>query len=84
MVDFVDAKDIAKRAKAIYAERLRATLEPDHLNEFVAIEPDLAEYFLGGRFPRPSIRHNEFIRVERSLFMECGLDWLFRDSWRCA
>lgn len=47
MVDFVDTKDIARRAKAIYAERLRATLERDHLNKFVAIEPDSGDYFVG-------------------------------------
>ena len=47
MVDFVDTGEIARRAKAIYTERLRATLERDHPNEYVSIEPDSGDYFLG-------------------------------------
>lgn len=39
--------DFARRAEAIYATRLRAVLEPDHLDEFVAIEPESGDYFLG-------------------------------------
>jgi hypothetical protein len=42
-----DTKSVIERAKRIYAERLRAVLEPDQLNRFVAIEPDSGEYFLG-------------------------------------
>lgn len=38
---------MADRAKAIYAERLRSILERDHLNEFVAIEPDSGDFFVG-------------------------------------
>ncbi len=34
-------------AKAIYEDRLRETLEAEHLNEFVAIEPISGEHFLG-------------------------------------
>lgn len=41
------SEDIANRAKRIYEERLRATLEQSHLNEFVAIEPISGDYFLG-------------------------------------
>ena len=45
-----DTKAVIERAKRIYAEQLRAVLEPQHLNRFVAIEPDSAEYFLGDTF----------------------------------
>ena len=31
----------------IYEARLQALLEPEHENEFVAIEPESGEYFLG-------------------------------------
>lgn len=41
-----DTKSIIERAKQIYAERLRAVLEPHHLNRFVAIEPESGEHFL--------------------------------------
>jgi hypothetical protein len=45
-----DTKAIIERAKQIYAGQLRAVLEPQHLNRFVAIEPESGEYFLGDTF----------------------------------
>ena len=45
-----DTKAVIERAKRIYAEQLRAVLEPGHLNRFVAIEPESGEYFLGDTF----------------------------------
>ena len=45
-----DTKSVIERAKRIYAEQLRAVLEPQHTNRFVAIEPESGEYFLGDTF----------------------------------
>jgi hypothetical protein len=42
-----NTKDVAREARRIYAERLRASLEESHMNEFVAIEPISGEHFLG-------------------------------------
>lgn len=39
--------DLSHRAIAVYESRLRATLEAAHPNEFVSIEPESGEYFLG-------------------------------------
>jgi hypothetical protein len=39
--------DVAQRAKAVYESRLREELEANHLNAFVAIEPDSGDFFLG-------------------------------------
>jgi hypothetical protein len=39
--------NVAKRATELYENQLREDLERTHLNEFVAIEPDSGEYFLG-------------------------------------
>lgn len=39
--------ELASRAETIYAQRLKDALEADHPDEFVAIEPDSGEYFLG-------------------------------------
>ncbi len=47
MVSAVDTNDVARRAEIIYADRLRSDLERDHRNEFVAIEPDSGDYYLG-------------------------------------
>jgi hypothetical protein len=45
-----DTKSVIERAKRIYAEQLRAVLEPCHLNRFVAIEPESDDHFLGDTF----------------------------------
>jgi len=42
-----DVDKFVHKAEAIYATRLRAILEPAHLDEFVAIEPESGDYFLG-------------------------------------
>jgi hypothetical protein len=36
-----------RRAEELYATLLQAILEPQHLDEFVAIEPESGDYFLG-------------------------------------
>ena len=40
-------EDVARRATALYEERLREDLERSHMHEFVAIEPDSGDYFFG-------------------------------------
>ena len=47
MASSVNTRQIAERAKAIYLERLRATLEIEHPHSFVAIEPDSGAFFIG-------------------------------------
>lgn len=45
-----DTRSVIDRAKQIYANQLRAALESQHLDRFVAIEPESGEYFLGDTF----------------------------------
>ena len=42
-----EVDEFVRRAEEVYATRLRAVLEPEHVDEFVAIEPESGEYFLG-------------------------------------
>ncbi|REJ91605.1 MAG: hypothetical protein DWQ34_14260 [Planctomycetota bacterium] len=39
--------EFVRRAEEIYTSRLQAVLEPDCVDDFVAIEPDSGDYFLG-------------------------------------
>jgi hypothetical protein len=39
--------DIAQRATELYDKKLRSELENTNMHEFVAIEPDSGEYFIG-------------------------------------
>ena len=42
-----DIENVAEAARQIYEQKLRASLEADHMHEFVAIEPVSGEFFLG-------------------------------------
>jgi hypothetical protein len=42
-----DVSAFVSKAEDIYAARLRSILEPEHADEFVAIEPESGDYFLG-------------------------------------
>jgi hypothetical protein len=39
--------DLVERGRSTYRQRLASILEPSHLGEFVAVEPDSGQYFLG-------------------------------------
>ncbi len=41
------ADSLVANGQRLYDERLRAILEPQHNDQFVAIEPESGQYFLG-------------------------------------
>jgi len=45
-----ETKSVIDRAKRVYADQLQASLESEHMDRFVAIEPESGEYFLGDTF----------------------------------
>lgn len=45
-----ETKSVIARAKEIYDEQLRNDLERNHMNRFVAIEPDSGESFVDDTF----------------------------------
>ncbi|HPM80965.1 MAG TPA: hypothetical protein PLF81_09705 [Candidatus Anammoximicrobium sp.] len=42
-----DVNEFVRKAEDVYMNRLRAVLEPEHTDDFVAIEPESGDYFLG-------------------------------------
>ena len=56
-----DVDEFVRRAEEIYTTRLRVLLESEHMNEFVAIEPDSGDYFLGETL-------NEATRAARHIY----------------
>jgi hypothetical protein len=42
-----DTLELRRRAEAFYEQHLKASLEANHLHEFVAIEPGSGAYYLG-------------------------------------
>ena len=43
-------KLVIDRAKKLYTDELQEKLEPQHVDEFVAIEPESGDYFLADTF----------------------------------
>jgi hypothetical protein len=42
-----EAEELARKAEELYYSRLQEVLEREHLDDFVAIEPESGDYFLG-------------------------------------
>jgi hypothetical protein len=42
-----ESEVVAERARLVYDRQLRGKLEAEHPDEFVAIEPESGDYFLG-------------------------------------
>ena len=42
--------EVIEKARRVYDERLRATLEAEHFGEVIAVEPESGEYVLGKDF----------------------------------
>lgn len=42
--------DVMEKARRVYDERLRTTLEAEHFGEVIAVEPESGEYVLGKDF----------------------------------
>jgi hypothetical protein len=47
MIQASEIDDFIRQAEELYRTKLRAQLEPQHDDEFVAIEPISGDYFLG-------------------------------------
>ncbi len=43
-------KSVSEKAKQIYTERLQSKLETQHMNQFVAIEPESGDHFIADSF----------------------------------
>ena len=56
-----ETKSVISRAKEIYERRLRSSLEAKHRDQFVAIEPDSGDFFIGATF-------DEAVKLARSKY----------------
>ena len=86
------SQELARRAGVICEQRLRAQLEHTHPDEFVAIEPDSGDYFLGRTLSdaiqaaRSSASCASTIHPARRTQGDCrtGGDTLMRDTFSCV
>ena len=56
-----ETKSVISRAKEIYEQRLKSSLEANHRDQFVAIEPDSGDFFIGETF-------DEAVKLARSKY----------------
>ncbi len=56
-----ETKSVISRAKEIYKRRLKSSLEANHRDQFVAIEPDSGDFFIGETF-------DEAVKLARSKY----------------
>lgn len=68
--------NVARKAQEIYEERLKTALEATHRNEFVAIEPESGEFFLGATL-------SEAIQAARAVY-PTRLPFVLRVGHPCA
>ena len=78
-----DTQSVIDRAKRIYADQLRSTLEAHHRGRFVAIEPESGEHFLAdtldGAVQAARARHparlSHIVRVGHPAALHLGGAW---------
>jgi hypothetical protein len=68
---------IADAAKRIYESELRSTLEAEHRDEFVAIEPESKEHFLGKTFLQAAMAAKTAYPERKSFVVRIGHEAAF-------
>ncbi|MBC8874180.1 MAG: hypothetical protein H8E44_32475 [Planctomycetes bacterium] len=70
-----DVDEFVRKAEEIYANRLRAILEPEHVDEFVVIEPESGDYLLGKTLNEAtrSARRNHPDRLTHAAALHLGV-----------
>lgn len=63
---------IAEHAKQVYEQELKAQLEADHRDQFVAIEPTSKAYFLGDTFIQAALAAKQAYPERTSFVLRIG------------
>ncbi len=63
---------IAEAAKQLYESELRKTLEADHRDEFVAIEPESRSHLLGNSFLEAAMAAKNAFPNRKSFVLKIG------------
>jgi hypothetical protein len=68
------SQSVIDRAKAIYDERWRADLESTHPGEFLAIEPESAQFWLADSFSEAMMQAHRAFPERLSYVLRIGQD----------
>ncbi len=81
MAEVLEIEEIARQAKEFYESELRQTLEADHRDEFVAIEPISRTYYLGLTMVDASRQARAMQPGRRSYLMRVGHKSAMQIGW---
>ena len=68
---------IAEEAKRLYETELRKSLEADHRDKFVAIEPESKSHFIGTSFLEAAMAAKNAFPERKSFVLRIGHDAAF-------
>ena len=69
---------IVGRGKKVYEEKLKTLLEPTHIGEFLAIEPETGRYFLGATVLAAMDAAQEAMPEDVFYVMRVGYDYVHK------
>ena len=81
MPEVLETQEIARQAKEFYESELRQTLEAEHRDEFVAIEPVSRTYYLGKTMVEASRQSRANFPDRRSYLMRVGHKSAMQGGW---
>lgn len=58
MPAMIDPDSLATQVEALYIQRIKAVVEPAHIGEYLAIEVESGDYFLGATLVEATSAHD--------------------------
>ena len=81
MLETLDSHEVVRLASEFYERELRSSLEADHMDEFVAIEPVSKTYYLGKRMSDATRQARTAFPDRRSYLMQVGHETAVQIGW---
>lgn len=81
MPEVLDSHEIVRQATEFYEQELRSSLEAEHRDEFVAIEPVSRTYYLGQRMSDATRQARAAFPNRRSYLMQIGHETAVQIGW---
>ena len=81
MPEVLDSQEIVRQSKELYEQELRASLEAEHKDEFVAIEPISRTYYLGKQMSDATRQASAAFPDRRTYLMRVGHKSAVQIGW---
>ena len=81
MPELLDSHEVVRQATEFYERELRSSLEAEHMDEFVAIEPVSKTYYLGQEMSDATRQARAAFPNRRSYLMRVGHKTAVQIGW---